>query len=132
MDETPAEREQRLARIKEMSLVDRQLKRARTTELKRQSDEVRRLAQEQDWLTQSAVILENIQATLENIQEASEADLEEEGLRADLEGEERLPGLLGDISEELPATGEARSELIRAMRRYAGELGVEMRTRWID
>jgi signal transduction histidine kinase len=97
MDETPAEREQRLARIKEMSLVDRQLKRARTTELKRQSDEVQRLAQEQDWVDQARGAIEE----------------------------------LDPRDGELPATASARRGLVDALRRYAGELGVEIRTHWV-
>jgi hypothetical protein len=46
LDETPEERDQRLAALKEATLVERRLRRVEASELKRQSERVQRLAAE--------------------------------------------------------------------------------------
>jgi hypothetical protein len=52
VDETPIQREDRLAAMKEAQALERRMKRAKANELKLQSDEVRRNANMQDWLAE--------------------------------------------------------------------------------
>ena len=58
--ESPQEREQRLAELKEATAVNKRLKRARTTELKRQPEQVQRLAFLQDKLLEDSDVLDEL------------------------------------------------------------------------
>jgi hypothetical protein len=54
MDETPAEREQRLAEIKERTAMDRRSRRVEMEELEHQPESVQSLVNQQGWITSMA------------------------------------------------------------------------------
>jgi hypothetical protein len=120
MNETPEERERRLAELSERTKLEQRLKRVESAELKRQSPRVQRLAAERDrWSGLAGYLEDQLTSTVDDLEDQTDLDVDDR------------PTDLSVDDSVLPRTNEAMRSAAAALRELAAAIGVEISSDWV-